>query len=241
MARGRQAVECGWVTAPVDGWPTKDPLVITATGPTGIESMAMDADQPGLFDLPGAEPQAIAQRRHRGRNREVWALTATAEVTIFDASMLREAAARLNEGFVLTVSSADDAGKDIEFETPDAVRADDIFDALAFAIWPDEGLQEALDAGAVRILSVESEAASDSADHGTATWKVTVKLTDVDEFRRLATQASPDESAEISASLPLAWQRAADPFAPLRLIAGISWSPGQVTVEHLPVRAAQDR
>jgi hypothetical protein len=201
----------------------------------------MDADQPGLFDLPGAEPQAIAQRRQRGRNREVWALTATAEVTIIDASLLRAAATRLNEGFVITVPSADDAVDDTESETADAVRADDVFDALAFAIWPDEGLQEALEAGAVRILSVESAAASDSADQGTATWKITVKLTGIDEFRRLATQASPDESAEISESLPLAWQRAADPFAPLRLIAGISWSPGRVTVEHLPVRAAQDR
>ena len=171
----------------------------------------------------------------------MWALTATAEVTITDASLLREAAERLNEGFVITVPSSDDGAEDIEGETPDAVRADDAFDALAFAIWPDEGLQEALEAGAVRILSVESETAPDSADHGTATWKVAVKLTDIDEFRRLATQACPDDSAEIAESLPLAWQRAADPFAPLRLIPGISWSPGQVTVEHLPARATQNR
>ena len=200
----------------------------------------MDTDQHGLFELPDRDPQAPPERPQRGRNREVWALTATAEVTITDASALQRTATRLNEGFVTTVPSADLGVDDSEPEAPDAVPADDAFDALARLIWPTEGLDGALDAGALRILSVDSEAEADSVDHGTATWRVTAKLTDVDELRRLATRASPDEAAEISDSLPVAWQRAADPFAPMRSIAGISWEPGRVVVEHLPARAARN-
>lgn len=175
----------------------------------------MDADQPGLFDLPDREAQAPPERPQRGRNREVWALTATAEVAITDASALWQATAGLNEGFVITVPGADPGVEDGEPEAPDAVPVDDAFDALAWLIWPTKGLEGALDAGALRILSADSEAKADSGDHGTATWRVTVKLTDADELRRLAARAYPDESAEISHSLALAWQRAADPFSPL--------------------------
>lgn len=201
----------------------------------------MDADQPGLFELPDRGPQTPAVRPQRGRNREVWALTATAEVTITDACALRTAAARPNEGFVVTVPGAGLGVEESESEASDAVTVDDAFDALAWLIWPTEGLQGALDGGALRILSVDSEAASDSHDHGTATWRVTAKLTDVDELRRLAARAHPDQAAEISDSLAVAWQRAADPFAPMRSIAGLVWKPGRVIVEHLPARAARNR
>ena len=54
----------------------------------------MDADQPGLFEVPVREAQAPPGRLQRGRNREVWTLSATAEVAITDASALRQAAAR---------------------------------------------------------------------------------------------------------------------------------------------------
>ena len=76
---------------------------------------------------------------------------------------------------------------------------------------------------------------------GTVTWTVTVKLTDVDELRRLATEAHPDAAGLIADSLAVAWQRAADPFAPLRSIPGTAWRPGQVDVEHLPARAVGNR
>jgi len=171
----------------------------------------------------------------------VWALTATAEVAITDASALRQAAAGLNEGFVITVPGADLGLEDGEPEVRGAVPVDDVFDALAWLIWPTEGLEEVLDADALRVLSVESEAAADSVDHGMATWRITAKLTDVEALRRLATRAYPDEAAEISDSLALAWQRAADPFAPLRSIAGIIWKPGRVVVEHLPARPTRTR
>lgn len=199
----------------------------------------MDADQPGLFELPDRELQVPPERAQRGRNREVWGLTATADVTITDAPAL-QAAARAIDGFGIAVPGAGLGDEDTEPEAPVAVPGDDVFDALAWLIWPSDGLEEALDAGALRILSVDSEAKGDSIEHGTATWRVTVKLTDVDELRRIAARASPDQAAEISASLAVAWLRAADPFAPLRSIAGITWKPGRVVVEHLPARAARN-
>ena len=199
----------------------------------------MDADQLGLFQLPDREPQVPPERPQRGRNGEVWGLSATAEVTVTHTSAL-QAAARANEGFVITAPGADVGVEDAEPEAPDAAPGNDVFDALAWLIWPSEGLEGALEAGALRIVSMESEAKGDSVDHGTATWRVTAKLTDVEALRRLADQASPDEAAEISASLAAAWQRASDPFAPLRSIAGITWKPGRVVVEHLPARAARN-
>lgn len=150
----------------------------------------MDPDQPGLFQLPDHQPQAPAQPPQRGKNRQVWELTATAEVTISDASDL-QAAARSNEGVVIAASGGDLGLDDAEPEEPDTAPGDDVFDALAWLIWPSHGLEEALEAGALRILSVESEARGDSVDHGTATWSVTAKLTDVEALRRLAARACP--------------------------------------------------
>ena len=203
--------------------------------------MGMDADQPGLFEVPVRETPTPPARPQRGRNREVWTLTATAEVAITNAPALRQAAARVNEGFVMTTPGADLDAEDSGPEAPNTAPVDGPFDALAWLIWPTEGMEEALDAGALRVLSAESEAAADSLDHGTATWRITVKLTDVDELRRLAAQAYPDEAAEISANLAVAWQRAADPFSPLRSIDGIAWTPRRVVVEHQPARPARSR
>lgn len=201
----------------------------------------MDANQPGLFELPDRELLAPLERLQRGRNREVWALTATAGVTITDAPGLKQAAVLQNEGFVVAGLRADlgveDGGPEVLLAGP----ANDAFDALAWLIWPNQGLEGVLEAGAARILSVDSEVAASSVDRGTATWRVTVKLTDVDELRRLAARAHPAESALISDSLAVAWQRAADPFAPLREIPGIAWQPGRVVVEHLPARGAGNR
>jgi hypothetical protein len=42
--------------------------------------------------------------------------------------------------------------------------------------------------------------------------------------------------AEIAASLAAAWQRAAPPFAPLHRIPGITWSPVEAVVAHVPAR-----
>lgn len=208
---------------------------------TGIWSVAMGADQPGLFELPDSARVPAAEKPQRGRNREVWTLTATAQVTITDAAVLIQAATLANEGFVITDLEADPGLEDRQPDAPASEPGSDAFDALAWLIWPTQGLDMVLDAGAVRILEVDSEVAADSVDRGTATWRATVKLTDVDELRRLAARAHPEESALISGSLAVALQRATDPFEALRGLPGIVWQPGTVVVEHLPARPARHR
>ena len=118
----------------------------------------MDADQPGLFQLPDHEPQVPPRPPQRGKNRQVWELTATAEVTITDPSAL-QAAARSDEGFVITVPAADLGVEEAEPEEADAAPGDDVFDALAWLIWPSDGLEEALDAGALRREVLDAAAA----------------------------------------------------------------------------------
>jgi len=90
-------------------------------------------------------------------------------------------------------------GADADVKVPEAKGTDveaanDAFDALAWLIWPTDGLEGLLEAGAFRILSVDSEAMAESVDQGAVTWTVTAKLTDIDAPRRLATQVHPDEA-----------------------------------------------
>jgi hypothetical protein len=200
----------------------------------------MDANEPGLFDLPDREPQVLYERPQRGRNRETWALTATAGVTIIDAAAIHEAAARMGEHAAVMVLRADPDVENVEREGPQVKPANDAFDALGWLIWPTEGLEGLLEAGAFRILSAHSEVVAESVDRGKVTCTVTVKLTDVDQLRRLAAHAYPDEAWLIADSLAVAWQRAADPFAPIRSIPGIGWRPGKIDVEHRPVRTAAE-
>jgi hypothetical protein len=192
----------------------------------------MNANEPSLFDMPDQEPPALPDRPHRGRNRETWACTVTAEVTIVDAGALCDAAARAQENAVTIAINADPAAND-----PDVEAAKNPFDVLVWLVWPTEGLEELLEAGAFGILEVDSEVARESDDEGTLSWTVTVKLTDVPELRRRAVQAHPDKADLIESSLAIAWQYAADPFAPLRPIPGIVWRPRQVVARHIPRRA----
>ena len=171
----------------------------------------------------------------------MWTLTATAAVTVTDAAALTEAATLANEAFVITELEADPGLEDRQPDGPPAEPGSGTFDALAWLIWPTQGLGMVLDVGAVRILEVDSEVAADSVDRGTATWRATVKLTNVDALRRLAARAHPEESALISDSLAVALQRVTDPFEALRGIPGIVWQPGMVVVEHLPARPARHR
>lgn len=197
----------------------------------------MDDTEPVLFELPGPEPHVPAQRPRRGRNRETWARTATAEVTIIDAAVVDEAMAQAEANTVM-IGSSDSAVDDPLRQDSNADPGVRALDQLAWLIWPTDGLEALLEADTFRIVSVECEVASESDDQSTATWTVTVKLTDVDGLRRLATQAHPDDAALIADSLAVAWQRAADPFAPIRSIPGISWRPVKVDVERLPARTA---
>ena len=201
----------------------------------------MDTNEPGLFDLPDRERPGTANRALRGRNRETWARTATAEVTITDARALHEAVAQA-AGTAATIRlRADPDVQDTEPGSCDVAPVRNAFDALGWLICPTGGMEGPLEAGAFRILSLDSEVVAESVDRATLTWTVTVKLTNVDELRRLATEAHPDAAGLIADSLAVAWQRAADPFAPLRSIPGTTWQPGQVDVKHLPARALRNR
>ena len=201
----------------------------------------MDANEPGLFDLPVRARPGTPRRPLRGRNRETWARTATAEVTVIDAGALAEAAAQAAENAVTIALRADPDVEGNEPGSSDVGLASNAFDALGWLIWPTDGMEGPLEAGAFRVLSLDSEVVAESVDRGTVTWTITVKLTDVDELRRLAAKARPDAAGLIADSLAVAWQHAADPFAPLRSIPGTTWRPGQVNVEHLPARAVGNR
>jgi hypothetical protein len=215
--------------------------VIAQVGGVAIGSIGMDTNEPGLFDLPDREPPATPERPLRGRNRETWARTATAEVTIIDAAALHEAAARAEENAVTIGLSANQDVEEAEPGVPEVVPSNDALDALGWLIWPTDGMEGPLEADAFRILSVDSEVVAESVDRGTVTWTVTVKLTDVGELRRLAAKAHPEEAVSIADSLAVAWHRAADPFAPLLSIPGTAWQPGQVEVKRLPARAVGNR
>lgn len=191
-------------------------------------------DQPGLFDIPEASSTEPPARTTRGTNRQTWTRVATADVVVTDADALRAAAARAETGAV-TLDLDLDAGADGEDDAASGeIAGSDVFDALAWLIWPTDGLEVLLEAGAVQVLSVESAVEVHSAERGALTWTVTVKLRDVNELRRLAAQAHPEEAAEVASSLSAAWRCAADPFAPLASIPGIRWQPGPVEVQHVP-------
>jgi len=200
----------------------------------------MNDVEPGLFDLPELEPEPTSRSSHapprRGRNRETWACTATAEVAIVDASSVTAALTRyLNDTVVVDAFS----GEVIEDPASEDAGPDPVLPPLPqlnWLIWPTDGLEGILGEGAFRVLDVESAVTTETYDRGTITWTVTVKLTDVQLLRRVATRAHPADADLIADSLAVAWQRAADPFAPLHSIPGISWRPLSVEVEHVSAR-----
>src|SRR4051794_36860671 len=66
----------------------------------GIGSVEMHADEPGLFEIPDGKPPPAVERQQSGRNRETWARTVTAEVTVIDAAAVLKAVARADENAV---------------------------------------------------------------------------------------------------------------------------------------------
>lgn len=192
----------------------------------------MSTHQPGLFDLPDDGRPPSSDRPLPGKRRETWAWTVTAEVTVVDADALRDAAELAEKNAVAVGLSADPTVGDPEAESPA-----DPFDILAWLVWPTDGLEDLLDAGAFLIRGLDTEVTPETDDRCELSWTVTVTLTDVAALRRIAIRAHPDAAALIRDSLAVAWQHAADPYAPLRSIPGISWQPKQVAVHHLPRRA----
>ena len=201
----------------------------------------MDANEPGLFDLPARErPGTPIGRCAGGTGRRGPAPLAPRSPSSTRGHSTKPR--RKPRSNAVTIGlHADPDVEDTEPGASDVAPASNAFDALGWLLWPTDGMEGPLEAGAFRILSVDSEVVAESVDRGTVTWTVTVKLTDVDELRRLAAEAHPDAAGLIADSLAVAWQRAADPFAPLRSIPGTAWRPGRVDVEHLPAGAVGDR
>lgn len=207
----------------------------------------MDHGEPGLFDLPEPDTTTTTttttppSRSQTGRNRQTWTLTVTADVSIIDPAAVAGATERYladtvvidaHTGSVIEDPAQEDAG-------PDPTHAP--FDQLPWLIEPTEGLGQLMEQGALWVTDVERAAEASSADRGTATWSVTAKLRDVHLLRRLATERHPEDAQVIADSLSAAWQRAADPFTPLRSIPGIEWEAVSVDLRHVPARLARTR
>ena len=116
----------------------------------------MDHTNPGLFGLADAEPHAPPQRPPCGRNREKWARTARAAVSI-------PAHAGAN---AVTIGSCIDSGVEVLPRPHGAARAARAMDQRAWLIRPTDGLHTFLDTGALRIISVERGIVGESADRG---------------------------------------------------------------------------
>jgi hypothetical protein len=198
--------------------------------------VAVNADEPALFDMPAAEQPATSRPPQRGRNRESWARTVTAEITVVDAAAVREAARRVQQSAVTVILPGLPHEDDAVAEVPAVNDVDHPLYALTWLLWPSVAMEAPLEAGAFRVLSEDIAVEPESDDRGTLAWTVTVKLTDVRTLRRLAAEAHPDEAASIADSLQAAWQYAADPFAPLHAIPAIAWQSGSVTVQHVPAK-----
>ena len=190
----------------------------------------MEPDSPGLFEMH-VEAPARPELVRRGRNRETWSATTTATVVIRDREAVREAFAELEESAYTLVELTDLA--------PDESHELSPLDQVAWLVLPTTGLDDAVEADAFRILSVEAEVIEDHGDEGTLRWAVTVKLRDVDRLRRLAVETRPDAAEQIAQSFAAALQRAVDLFAPIRAVPGIDWQPGTVDVTHVPARAGR--
>ena len=177
-------------------------------------------------DVP-ARPDPV----RRGRSRDTWTITTTASVIIRDREAVSDAFKESEEA-AYTVVELVDPGLEESQELS-------VLDQVVWLVWPTAGLDDAVEADAFRILSVEAEVIEDHGDEGTLRWAVTVKLRDVDRLRRLAVETRPDAAEQIAQSFAAAWQRAVDLFAPIRAVPGIDWQPGTVDVTHVPARAGR--
>ncbi len=194
----------------------------------------MNADEPALFDMPCARQPVVSPLGQRGRNRETWSRTVIAEITVVDAEALRNAAREARESAVQVVLHERAGDVDADAEDSGVEAEAHALDALTWLLWPTAAMEPPQEVGAFRVLEEDIEVTPVSEDHGTLTWTVTVKLTDVNALRQLAAQADPDRVPTIRESLAAAWQLAADPYEPLYSIPAITWQRGSVTVQHQP-------
>lgn len=198
------------------------------------------SDELALFDLPRLEAPAPRSRAGRGRARETYARTVVADVRVQRPAVLHAEALRAFDDSPTVV--IDEVDPDDHALDSRADIASDWVAALGWLLDPSVDLWSLVEAGALRLLAVEVDASDRAADRCRLTWTVTVKLGDVAVLRDIAAVACPEGDtgarAEIGESLAAAWQWTAAPYAPLRRVPGIAWTPVEVRVEHRPARTA---
>ena len=196
------------------------------------------SDDLTLFNLPAPQPRPATGRADRGRAGYRYARSVTAEVTVQRIPVLLDAAVQAfdNSTFV-------DLGEiDTDDEAPDSREqiGSDPAAALGWLLDPIDGMWPLLEAGSATVLEADIDVSEVSPARYQVRWTVTIQLRDVAAFRRIAADACPAEDAaaraEITESLAAAWQRAAPPFTQLHRIPGITWSPVEAVVAHVPTR-----
>lgn len=191
-------------------------------------------DESVLFDLPPEPSPEPAPKP--GRAREIYARTVTARVTVIDEAALREAAARAVEQAIVVAVYDDVEGADED-------AGGDPVGALEMLVEPTAGLGPLLEDGAVWLTALELTVKELTSTESEVSWTVKAKLRDVPAVREAAMRGCPPGDvvarAEIEASFAAAWNRAADPYAPLHDIPGIRWEGRAVTIEHVPARAGR--
>ncbi len=180
--------------------------------------------QPSLFDLPEPAPTPTARApRDHGRRGEHWTRTVVADLHVVDRHALRDAAhRRLSDAVTIDLGPADDPDEDLLDPHEEIVTSD----AAAVRWWtePTTGTWPQL-AEALRLDVVDLDATDTSPRQVRARWSVTVTITDIDLLRTQAPgQGDADET------FPGLWNRAADPFAPLAGLPGVTWAPVSVEV-----------
>ena len=196
------------------------------------------SDDLTLFDLPAPQPPPAASRSDRGRAGYRYARSVTAEVTVQRIPILLDAAVQaFDDGTMIDIGEVD-----ADEEVPDTREqiGSDPATALGCLLDPTDGMWPLLETGSATVLEVDIDTSEVSPARYQVRWTVTIQLRDVAAFRRVATDACPAEDtaarAEIAESLAAAWQRAAPPYAPLHRIPGITWSPVEAVVAHVPAR-----
>ena len=196
------------------------------------------SDDLTLFDLPTPEPPPAASRSDRGRAGYRYARSVAAEVTVQRIPVLLDAAVQaFDDGTMIDLGEVD-----ADDEAPDSREqlGRDPAAALGWLLDPTDGMWPLLEAGSATVLEVDIDTSEVSPARYLLRWTVMIQLRDVAAFRRVASDACPAEDtaarAKIAESLAAAWQRAAPPFAPLHRIPGITWSPVEAVVAHVPAR-----
>ncbi len=185
-------------------------------------------EQPGLFEQPDRPaPPPPHDPGSRPRRGERWIRTVVADLHVVDTRALRDAAHhRLSSATVVELGPAG-PDEDDQLDPHDEIITSNAA-AVRWWIEPTEGLWPQL-AEALRIDAVALDATDEGPRHVRVEWAVTVRIADVHPVRQHA--HNPGEPPGRSGgSFADDWNRAADPYAPLAGLPGVTWTPIAVEV-----------